>query len=178
MFDTKFCENRWRLLNFRRIWIFLFSVPWHQILKIRCIHEASFVRKPKSSGVYVLKKKLLWNRWGSNMRISIQILFTFSSHTEYVKRESIVFDGFAKFSAHDKMCMQYTYKISPVGSHRVPRCWNWHIYLCILRINISFVRFAWFSLRCPFCTFCSTIIFECMQEMGKLKPDQTGEILH
>ena len=52
--NTQWClilnfVNQWRPLNFRRIWIFLFFLPWHQILKIRCIHEASTVRKPKSS---------------------------------------------------------------------------------------------------------------------------------
>ena len=54
-----FCENRWRLLNFRRNWIFLFILPWHQILKIRCIHEASWLRKPKSSNALPQTKKFV-----------------------------------------------------------------------------------------------------------------------
>ena len=59
MFHTKFCKNRWRLLNFRRIWIFLFFLPWHQILKIRFIHKASSVRNPKSSNVLPQKKNFV-----------------------------------------------------------------------------------------------------------------------
>ena len=71
-------------LNFRRIWIFLFFLPLHQISKIRCIHEASFVRKPKSSNVYFPKERTSWNRWGSNMGMSIHILFYTSSIRERV----------------------------------------------------------------------------------------------
>ena len=51
MFDTEFCKNRSRPLNFRRTRFFLFFFSWHQIIKIRCIHEDSSVRKPKSSNV-------------------------------------------------------------------------------------------------------------------------------
>ena len=51
MFNTKFYKNRWRTLNFRRIWFFNFFLSWCQIIKIRCIYEAFSVRKPKSSNV-------------------------------------------------------------------------------------------------------------------------------
>ena len=63
MFDTKFCENWSKSLNFRRIWIFLFFLSWHQIIIIRCIHEAFSLRKPKSSNVLFKKNSLVkWVR--------------------------------------------------------------------------------------------------------------------
>ena len=61
--------NEFEFLNF-------FTVTSN--FKIRCIHEASFVRKLKSSNVYFLTKRTMWNRWGSNMGISIHILFFLS----------------------------------------------------------------------------------------------------
>ena len=59
MFDTKFCENRWRPFNFRRILIFLFFIWWYQIFQIRCVHEVSSVRKPKSSNVLPQRKNFV-----------------------------------------------------------------------------------------------------------------------
>ena len=73
MFGTKFYKNRWRPSNFRRIWFFYFFLSWHQILKIRCIHEDFSVRKPKSSNGLPWKRTL-WNM-GSNMGIPIHMLF-------------------------------------------------------------------------------------------------------
>ena len=54
MFNTIFCENRSRPSSFRRIWIYIFFLSWHQIWKIRCIHEASL----KAQGA----SEKLWNR--------------------------------------------------------------------------------------------------------------------
>ena len=51
MFGTQFCKNQSRPSKSRRIWIFVFFLSWHHILKIRCIHEAPSVRKPKSSNL-------------------------------------------------------------------------------------------------------------------------------
>ena len=59
IFDTKFCENQWRLLNFRRIWIWKIFLSWHQIFKIWCIHEASSVRKPTSSNILSQRKNFV-----------------------------------------------------------------------------------------------------------------------
>ena len=67
-FVGKCTSTEWCLIaNFRRIWFFYFfsldiklystsndikwSISWHQIIEIRCIHEAFSVRKPKSSNV-------------------------------------------------------------------------------------------------------------------------------
>ena len=44
-FVGKCTNTKW---NFRWIWFFF---SWHQIIKIRCIHEAFSVSKPKSSNV-------------------------------------------------------------------------------------------------------------------------------
>ena len=41
------------------------------------------------------------------------------------------------------------YRISPAGSPRVLSCWNSHVCLWILQINISLERFVWFFSRCP-----------------------------
>ena len=46
-------------LNFRRIWFFWFFLPWHEILKIRCIHEPSSARKPKSSNALPQNKNFV-----------------------------------------------------------------------------------------------------------------------
>ena len=59
MFDTKFCENRSIPLDFRRILIFVFFISRYQILKIQCVHEASSVRKPKSSNVLPRRKNFV-----------------------------------------------------------------------------------------------------------------------
>ena len=59
MFYTKFYKNRWRPLNFRRLWFFYFFLSWHQIIKIRCIHKAFSVRKPKLSNVLSQKKNFV-----------------------------------------------------------------------------------------------------------------------
>ena len=56
IFDTKFFENRSGPFNFERNWIFL---SWYQILKIRCVHEASSVRKPKLSNVIPQRKNFV-----------------------------------------------------------------------------------------------------------------------
>ena len=85
MFDTKFYKNRWRTLNFRRIWFFYFFLSWHQIIKIRCIHEATMWGS-QNQATYSLKERTLWNRWGSNMRIPIHILFTVRVATATDKR--------------------------------------------------------------------------------------------
>ena len=61
IFDTKFCKNRSRPLNFRRIFIFLLFLSSRQIIKIRCFHEASSVRKPKSSNNFVKLRKQYGN---------------------------------------------------------------------------------------------------------------------
>ena len=49
------CINTEWPLNFRRIWFFFLS--WHQIIKIRCIHEALSVRKLKLSFVKSVRKQ-------------------------------------------------------------------------------------------------------------------------
>ena len=49
-------------------------LSWHQILTVRCIHEAFFVRKPKSKNG-LSRRKIMWNRWGSNMGIPIHMFF-------------------------------------------------------------------------------------------------------
>ena len=69
-----FFTNRWRPLNFRQIWFFYFFLSWHQIIKIRCIHEAFSWGSPNQV-TYPLKERTLWNRRGSNMGIPIHILF-------------------------------------------------------------------------------------------------------
>ena len=59
MFNTKSCKNRSKPLNFRWIRIFYFFFIWYQILKIRCNHEASSVRKPKSSSILPQRKNFV-----------------------------------------------------------------------------------------------------------------------
>ena len=83
MFDTKFYTNRWRPLNFRRIWFFYFFLSWRQILKIRCIHEASSVRKPKSSNVLSRKKNFVksMRKQFRNPDSNPLFLFTHSPHS-------------------------------------------------------------------------------------------------
>ena len=55
--NTKWClilnfvRISWELYIFDKFEFFYFFLPWHQIIKIRCIREASSVRKPKSSNV-------------------------------------------------------------------------------------------------------------------------------
>ena len=100
MFGTKFYKNRWRPSNFRRIWFFYFFLSWHQILKIRCIHEDFSVRKPKSSNGLPWKRTL-WNRWESNMGIPIHMLF-FSFSEKCLP--------FCYFCTYQKSCdMRYSY---------------------------------------------------------------------
>ena len=55
---------------------FYFFLSWYQVLKIRCIHESSSMRKPNQA-TYFLKETTLRNRWGSNMGIPIHVLFCF-----------------------------------------------------------------------------------------------------
>ena len=59
IFQTKFGENRSRPLIFRLIKFFKFFISRYQILKFRCIHEASLVRKPKSSNIPSRKKNFV-----------------------------------------------------------------------------------------------------------------------
>ena len=90
MFDTKFCENLSKFLNFRQIWIFLFFWWWHQILKIRCIHEASSVSKAKSSNVLPQRTnfmKLLRKQYGNpdshHEQVNERLSFTISLSLAY-----------------------------------------------------------------------------------------------
>ena len=60
--NTEWCS----ILNFVRIGRdlqiidkFEFFLSWHQILKIRCIHEAFSVRKPKSGNILPQRKKFV-----------------------------------------------------------------------------------------------------------------------
>ena len=74
MFDTKFCKNRRRLLNFRQVWIF-----FYRDIKFKKF-DVSTKLPPWGSQhqvTYFLKKRTFWNRWGSNMGISIYILFKY-----------------------------------------------------------------------------------------------------
>ena len=68
MFHTKFGENWSRPLIFKLIWIFEFFLSWYQILKFRCIHEASSVRKPKPHNILSRRKnfvKSVKNQYGN-----------------------------------------------------------------------------------------------------------------
>ena len=72
MFNTKFYKNRWRPLNFRQIWFFFIVTSNYK----NSMYPRSFLCDgAKIKQRYSLKKRTLWNRWGSNMGISIHILF-------------------------------------------------------------------------------------------------------
>ena len=54
-------------------WIWFLSL--YQILKFRCIHQASSVRN-QNQATYFLKERTLLNQWGSNMEIPIHMFFS------------------------------------------------------------------------------------------------------
>ena len=119
-FDTKFCENRLRPSNFRRIWIFYFFIMISHFKNSMYLRSSSkkesceigeeaiweyrftcfllffnVTSNFKSSMYpwsYICKEakikqvRLTWNRWGSNMGISIHMLFAFALEKPNVER--------------------------------------------------------------------------------------------
>ena len=74
MFDTEFCKNQLRPLNFRRIWIFSFFYRDIKFKKFDVSTKLSLWGS-QNQATYFLKETTLWNRWRSNMVIPIHILF-------------------------------------------------------------------------------------------------------
>ena len=59
---------------------------------------------------------------------------------------------------HTQRKVDKIYRMSPVGSRRALRCWNRHVRLWILQINISFEHFVRFFSRCP-CLYPSPFLY-------------------